>query len=609
MKITPAHDPNDYAIAQRHELEVIDILDDHAVTTEAVGPRFSGRERLAARAEVVAALDAEGLLEEVAAYRHAVGHCSRCDTMVEPRLSMQWFVSMRPLAERAAEAVRQRRTTFIPESQTGPFLDWLDNLHDWCISRQIWWGHRIPAWYGPDGQIEVSREDIDREGWVQDEDVLDTWFSSQLWPFSTLGWEHPGSDTPELATWYPTSTLVTGYDINTFWVSRMLMIALWFTDDVPFRTVHNHGLVRDEHGKKMSKSFGNVIDPLDLIDRYGADATRFALLRSAAPGTDVPLAEEWVEGSKRFANKVWNAARFALSNLAGTRPGQLPGSDELELEDRWILSRLQAAHTQVDAAYARYDWPVVARGLYHFVWDELADWYLEAVKVRMYGEDEAAAGVARGVLAVVLDDVLRLLHPMMPFVTEALWRALTGEQGGRASLMVADWPTGRHGLADPQAEQDFGVIMSLVTEMNRFRSQNGIPPKARFEITVASAQRDVLAAHPAIVSSLAGLERVRLVDALEERAGTSTVSFDGGRAQVDLAGLIDVDAELARLRKERDKAAADRERVEAKLANEAFVERAPAEVVDNERAKHERLRSSIAELEERIGSLEALDRA
>ena len=606
VKVTPAHDPNDHEIGQRHDLAVIDILDDDAVTTEVVGERFAGLDRFEARRRVTAALDEAGLLGEVEAYRHSVGHCSRCDTVVEPRLSLQWFVAMRPLADRAAQAVRDGRTVFVPEAQTKPFLDWLDNLHDWCISRQIWWGHRIPAWYGPDGQIEVSREDLDREGWVQDEDVLDTWFSSQLWPFSTLGWEHPDSDTPELRTWYPTSTLVTGYDINTFWVSRMLMIALWFTDDVPFHTVHNHGLVRDEHGKKMSKSFGNVIDPLDLVDKYGADASRFALLRSAAPGTDVPLAEEWVEGAKRFTNKVWNAGRFALTNLDGTRPGALPAREQLALEDRWILSRLTAVRAEVDAAYGRYDWPVVARGLYHFVWDELADWYLEAVKVRVYGDDQAAAEVARRVLAVVLDEVLRLLHPMMPFVTETLWRALTGADGGRDSLMVAAWPSGSQELADPDAERGFATLQSLVTEVNRFRSQNGIPPKARFELTVATDEPALLEAHAAVVCSLAGLDGLRVVDALAERAGTSTVQFAAGQAQVDLAGLIDVDAELARLRKERDKAAEDLKRVEGKLANDSFVERAPAEVVQHERDKRTRIHASIAELEERIGSLGAL---
>ncbi len=607
VKITPAHDPNDHAIALRHDLEVIDIFDDHAATLDVVGERFAGLDRFAARQQVKDGLEAAGLLVGVEEHTHSVGHCSRCKTVVEPRLSDQWFVSVRPLADKAARAVREGRTRFVPESQTKPFLDWLDNLHDWCISRQIWWGHRIPAWYGPDGQIEVSRTDLDREGWVQDEDVLDTWFSSQLWPFSVFGWEGPDSQTPELETWFPTSTLVTGYDINTFWVSRMLMISLWFTGEVPFRIVHNHGLVRDEHGKKMSKSFGNVIDPLDLIDAYGADATRFALLRSAAPGTDVPLAEEWVEGTKRFANKLWNAGRFALSNLEGTRPGHLPHLDDLTLEDRWVLSRLEAARAEVDVGFDDYDWPVVSRALYHFAWDELADWYLEAVKVRIYGDDPAAADVARSVLALVLDDLLRLLHPFMPFVTEALWRALTGASGGPESLMAARWPLGRQELRDQASERDFAVIQDLVTEVRKFRSQNHVPPSARFGVVVATSHGDLLERHTGLVTALAGLDAVELVDSLEDRPGTSKVVFGAGEVQIELAGLIDVDAELARLAKELERSRADLARVEGKLANESFVAKAPEDVVAAQRARREEIERVIAELTEQQERLSAVD--
>jgi valyl-tRNA synthetase len=606
VKITPAHDPNDHAIALRHGLDIMDIMDDHAVLTEVVGDRFAGLDRFAARTAVKAALDELGLLLGVDAHEHAVGQCSRCGTVVEPRLSDQWFVAVRPLADKAAQAVREGRTVFVPESRAKPFLEWLENLHDWCISRQIWWGHRIPAWYGPDGQIRVSREDIDEEGWVQDEDVLDTWFSSQLWPFSVLGWEEPGSETPELATWFPTSTLVTGYDINTFWVSRMLMISLWFMDEVPFRVVHNHGLVRDEHGKKMSKSFGNSIDALDLLDKYGADATRLALLRSASPGTDVPLAEEWVEGTKRFANKLWNVGAFALARLEGTRPGDQPDPSSLMLEDRWILSRLEAVHTAVDEAFEAYDWAIVCRTLYHFVWDELADWYVEAVKVRLYGDDEAAAATARQVLANVADRVLKLLHPVMPFVTEALWRALTGASGGPESLMVAAWPDPTPAAADDGAEGQFAVLQDLVTEVRKFRSQNNIAPSARFELTAATSERALLESQADLVASLAGLEGIVVVDELEDRPGTSTIVFAAGQAQVELAGLIDVEAELERLRKELAKTEADLQRVESKLANASFVDRAPAEVVDRERAKGDEQRGTIEQLRERIEALAAL---
>ncbi len=603
VKITPAHDPNDHEMALRHDLEVIDILDDHATTTEVVGERFAGMDRLVARRAVKQALDEFGLLLGVERHEHAVGTCSRCHTVVEPRLSLQWFVAMRQLAEKAAEAVRDARTVFVPAARAKPFLDWLDNLHDWCISRQIWWGHRIPAWYGPDGQVRVSREDVDEPGWVRDEDVLDTWFSSQLWPFSVFGWP---DETPELATWFPTSVLVTGYDINTFWVSRMLMISLWFTGQVPFHVVHNHGLVRDEHGKKMSKSFGNVIDPLDLVDTYGADATRLALLRSAAPGSDVPLAEEWVEGTKRFANKLWNVGGFALSRLEGVRPGALPDRSALAIEDRWLLSRLQRIHLEVDAAYDAYDWATVSRTLYHFVWDELADWYVEAVKVRLGGGDAEAAATARQVLANVADRLLRLLHPVMPFVTEALWRALTGAPGGRDSLMVADWPAPDPALIDEQAEADFAVLRELVTEVNRFRSQNGVAPSARFELVVASDRRALIDEHAPLVAALAGVSAVVTTDALHERPGTSTIVFPAGRAQVDLAGLIDVGAELARLAKLRDKARSDLVRVEGKLANDGFLAKAPEAVVAKERARREELVDTLTELERRHDELSAL---
>ncbi|MEX2324358.1 MAG: valine--tRNA ligase, partial [Nitriliruptoraceae bacterium] len=602
VKITPAHDPNDYAIAQRHDLDIIDIFDDTAVTTDVVGAAFAGMDRFEARDAVVDALADAGLLIGVEHHEHAIGHCSRCNTVVEPRLSDQWFVSMRPLAEKAAEAVRNRDVVFVPESSTKAFLEWLDNLHDWCISRQIWWGHRIPAWYGGDGEIRVTRDDVTDDGWVQDDDVLDTWFSSQLWPFSVFGWP---DETPELATWFPTSTLVTGYDINTFWVSRMLMISLWFTGQVPFAVVHNHGLVRDEHGKKMSKSFGNVIDPLDLIHTYGADATRFALLRSAGPGTDVPMAAEWVEGAKRFANKLWNAGRFALANLDGTTPGALPTSG-LALEDRWIISRLTQVHHDVDTGYDAYDWPVVARGLYHFIWDELADWYLEAVKVRIYGDDADAAAVARHVLANVLDRVLRLLHPFMPFLTETLWRHLTGAAGGRDSLMVAEWPTEAFGAADAQAEADFAVIQDLVTQINRFRSQNSIAPSAKFDVRVASNQQSLLDTHADLVCSLANLSAITPVDAVVETAGASTIVFAAGQLQVDLAGLIDVDAECARLEKERDRIDTDIAKVAGKLANDSFVQRAPADVVARERERHAQLEHHRQQVVAQLTTLQAL---
>jgi valyl-tRNA synthetase len=602
VKITPAHDPNDHAIALRHDLELIDIMSDDGTLTDVVGERFAGLDRFEARRQVKEELDALGLLIGVETHEHAVGHCSRCDTVVEPRLSDQWFVEVRPLADKAAQAVRDGRTRLVPDRFTKSFLDWLDGLHDWTISRQIWWGHRIPAWYCPDGHITVDREDPTRcaecgkDQLEQDPDVLDTWFSSQLWPFTTLGWEGPGSDTPELRTWYPTAVLETGYDINTFWVSRMLMIGLWFLDEVPFEVIYNHGMVRDQYGKKMSKSFGNVIDPLEFIDEFGADALRFALFQHTSPGTDVPLAAEWVEGAKRFTNKLWNIVGFGLRVLGDTRPGELPDRADLALEDRWILSTLERTRAQVEEAYATWDYARIAGALYHLAWDEVADWYLEALKPRVYGDDEAAKATARAVLARVLDDLLRLLHPMIPFVTEELWRALTGAEGGTDSLMVQPYPTGRPADLDEPAETAFEAIRDLVTEVRRFRSQNGVAPSARFEITVASSARSVLEAHATLVASLAGLSGVVFVDTLEERPGWSSIVLSGGQAQVELTGLIDLEAEVARIDKELDKARGDLAKVDGKLANQGFVDRAPAEVVQQQRDRQVELTRTIEEL-------------
>jgi valyl-tRNA synthetase len=612
VKVTPAHDPLDHAIAERHGLEVIDVLDDDAVVTEA-GGRFVGLDRYEARRAVKVALEAEGLLVKVEPYTHAVGHCSRCGTMVEPRLSDQWFVAVAPLAATAVAAVRTGAVRCVPERFTGPFVEWLENLHDWCISRQIWWGHRIPAWYCPDGHVTVARTDPDAcaecgsAAITQDEDVLDTWFSSALWPFTTLNWP---DDTPELETWYPTSVLVTGYDINTFWVSRMLMMGCRFLGEVPFHLVHNHGMVRDQHGKKMSKSFGNVIDPLDFIDRFGADALRFALLERSAPGQDVPLAEEWVEGARRFANKLWNAARFALGTLDGTRPGELPDDADLALEDRWVLSRLEACRERVDRATAvgEFHWARGGQALWEFAWDELADWYLEAAKVRLYGDDGAARETAQRVLAVVLDDLLRLLHPYMPFVTEALWRSLTGAAGGTESLLTAAWPGPRRGR-DVEAEERFAVLQDLVTELRRFRAEHQVAPSRRFPATVVTERRELLEPQWALVTSLAGLSEVTLAAGADDADGTARVVFGTGEVLIPMRGVIDLEGELERLRKELDNAEAEKARAEDKLANDQFVERAPAEVVQRERDKVAEWDRIAAQTRDEIAELEALGAA
>ena len=599
VKVTPAHDPNDYDIGQRHNLEAIDVMTDEARINVNGGP-YAGLDRFEARATIKQDLEKLGLLEKVEERVHSVGHCSRCRTIVEPRLSDQWFVAVETLAERAAAAVREGRTTFVPTRNAKGFLDWLDNLHDWCISRQLWWGHRIPAWYTPEGEIVVLREDptaeeVQERGLRQDPDVLDTWFSSQLWPFTTLGWP---DDTPDLKTWYPTSVLVTGYDINTFWVSRMLMIGLHLRDEVPFHTVMNHGLVRDRFGKKMSKSFGNVIDPLELIERYGADALRFALLRAASPGQDVPLAEEWVEGARRFANKLWNATRFVITQL----PGGLAADTDLDTldlqpEDRWILSRLEAARAAVDEAYACYDLGRAGQTLYQFIWDEFCDWYLELAKLR---DDAAVAAV----LTAVLDTSLRLLHPLMPFVTEELWRTIQG--GGEVSLVHAAWPEAAIQRRDPTAEERFAALRDTVTALRRFRADHGLSPAARIDVFAMAPDGDRLLLEAGLdaISRLAGVEAWAFASSREEVTGpVAKVVAATAELFVPLAGLIDLDEARERLQRELVKAQAELARAEAKIGNAAFVAKAPEAVVAAEREKVTDWQVAIDKLQAQLAEL------
>ena len=603
VKVTPAHDPNDYEIGLRHGLEMIDVMTDDAAINANGGP-YEGLDRFEARTRIQADLDALGLLVKVEPHTHSVGHSSRTKVPIEPRLSDQWFVDVGPLAEKAIAAVNDGRTTFVPERMSKQFIAWLENLHDWCISRQLWWGHRIPAWYDAEGGIHVLREDptdsqIAELGLThQDEDVLDTWFSSQLWPMTTLGWPEA---TPEYEKWFPTSVLVTGYDINTFWVSRMLMIAMHLLDEAPFRTVLNHGLVRDEHGKKMSKSFGNVIDPLDLIESYGADALRFALLRQAPPGQDVPLAEDWVEGGKRFANKLWNVARLVMDRAGDTTVGTpLPLVAELPLEDQWILSRLEATRLEVDAAYDAYDVSPAARGLYHFIWDEFADWYLELAKLR---DDEAS----KVVLVTVLDGVLRMLHPVMPFVTEAIWRALTGADD-ETSLMRSSWPA-QLTPRDEAAETSFGAVQEVVTALRQVRAEYGLPPKTHITVSAVCGGdvQQVLAAGQDGICRLAGVDDWTFVDTAPTGL-VGKVLAAGAELYVPLEGIVDAGEELDRLKRELADAENEKRRAEGKLGNESFVSKAPDHVVAAERDKvaHwadaiEKLRAQIAELDQHAG--------
>ncbi|HYY80414.1 MAG TPA: valine--tRNA ligase, partial [Actinomycetes bacterium] len=524
LKVTPAHDPNDWEIAQRHGLPAVNVLTEEAEVNQN-GGRFQGLDRYAARRAVKQAMDELGLLERVDEAPHAVGHCYRCRTEVEPRLSLQWFVATRPLADEAVAAVRSGETRFEPARYEKTFFAWMEGIRDWCVSRQLWWGHRIPAWYCPDGHVTVTRQDpaacaeCGAGELAQDEDVLDTWFSSGLWPLSTLGW--PG-ETGDLAAFYPTSVLVTGYDIIFFWVARMLMLGCHFRPPAPFRVVAIHGMVRDAQGKKMSKSFGNVIDPIELMDRYGTDALRFALVRGANPGSDVPLAPEWVEGARNFANKLWNLGRFVLGEAG--RAGEAGRSGEVRvlggsggalfappvdraLADRWLLSRLERIRAQVTATYDRYDPAEAARLLHAFAWSELADWAVELAKPRLAAGD-ADAGRAWAALAYALDVTLRLLHPIMPFVTEELSRALTGAE----TVTLGPWPAARPGDLDPGAEAAMADLQSVITALRSFRAEHRVPPERRPRLQLVPADERQAALFRGEADSLRRLARLEAVE-------------------------------------------------------------------------------------------------
>jgi valyl-tRNA synthetase len=599
VKVTPAHDPNDFEIGQRHGLENLVVLDERGVIT--VHGQFEGLDRFEARPAVVAALREEGrIVAEKRPYVHAVGHCQRCDTVVEPRLSMQWWVKVAPLAAEAAAAVRDDRVRIHPKELEPRYFQWMDNLRDWCISRQLWWGHRIPVWYGPNGEIVCVGPDeqdpgTEAEGWRQDPDVLDTWFSSALWPFSTLGWP---DDTEDLRKFYPTSVLVTGYDILFFWVVRMMLFGPYAMKDrgpegsVPFHTVALHGLVRDQFGRKLSKSLGNGIDPLEWVAKYGADATRFTLARGANPGVDLATGEEWCQASRNFCNKVWNATRFALMN--GATVSGVPEREKLSTADRWILSRLTAVTAEVDALMEDYQHAKACDALYHFAWDEVFDWYVELAKAPLNAGGERAEAT-RAVLGHVLDATLRLLHPYIPFVTEELWKTLTGGE----TIVTAAWPTAEDSLRDPAAEAEILALQQAVTEVRRFRSDQGLNVGQR--VPGRLALQGSLAAHEGDLRSLA-----RLTDPAEDFAATATLKTAQATVELDLSGTIDVGAERARLTKDQTAAAKEIAQANAKLGNAAFLAKAPEAVVDKIRT---RLATAEADLNRIQAQLEALPEA
>ncbi|WP_438388130.1 valine--tRNA ligase [Actinopolyspora saharensis] len=605
VKVTPAHDPNDFEIGHRHDLPMPTVMDERGRIAD-TGTRFDGMDRFEAREAVREALRAEGrVVAEKRPYVHSVGHSSRSKEPIEPRLSMQWFVKVGPLAEAAGDAVRDGRVEVHPPELAKRYFDWIDNLHDWAISRQMWWGHRIPIWYGPNGEVVCVGPDErppEGEGWRQDEDVLDTWFSSGLWPFSTMGWP---DDTPDLRKFYPTSVLVTGYDILFFWVARMMMLGLYGMSDrapeeaVPFRRIALHGIVRDKHGKKMSKSSGNTVDPLQWIDTYGTDAVRFTLARGANPGADAPMSDEWVAGARSFVTKLFNATKFALGKEAFA-PERLPDRETLTDADRWILDRCDALVTEVDELLEDFQFAKSVEALYHFTWDEFCDWYVELSKVQLDEGGERAEST-RAVLGHVLDVLLRLLHPTIPFVTEALWTALTG----RESVVIAEWPTPEGTPADTAAAERIDAVRKLVTEIRRFRADQGLKPNQKVAAELAGIEAVGIAEHEAAIRTLA-----KLTEPGDNFGASSSmrVGLQDGEVAVgvDLSGAVDIAAERNRLAKDLEAAQKELSGTEQKLNNPSFTEKAPAEVVDKIRSRRE---SALAEIERINTRLESLPEA
>ncbi|MEU6564714.1 valine--tRNA ligase [Nocardia nova] len=636
VKITPAHDPNDFELGLRHNLPMPTIMDKTGKIADS-GTEFDGMDRFEARIKIRERLAGEGrIVAEKRPYIHSVGHSERSGEPIEPRLSMQWWVKVESLARAAGDAVRSGAVKIYPASQEPRWFEWVDNMHDWCISRQLWWGHRIPIWYGPEGEtVCVGPDEQAPEGWVQDPDVLDTWFSSGLWPFSTLGWP---DDTPELTKFYPTSVLVTGYDILFFWVARMMMFGMFVSDDpvitagkdpeqeqVPFGDVFLHGLIRDELGRKYSKSKGIGVDPLLWIDEYGADATRFTLARGAQPGSDLSVGPAHVQASRNFITKLFNATKFALMN--GATPGELPERSTLTDTDRWILDRLDEVRAEVDSSFDRYEFGKACEALYHFAWDELCDWYLELAKVQ-FAEAESDGGVrgpsvvarsaasgpeahaadqraasTRIVLGHVLDSVLRLLHPAIPFVTESLWHALTDGAAG-PSLVIADWPQAAGAATDTVAAQRITDLQKLVTEIRRFRSDQGLTDKQKVAAKLAGIEAADLTGQLGEIASLARLTEpgadFAATAAVEVRLSGATVTVE-----LDTSGTVDLEAERRRLEKDLAVAQKDLSATTAKLGNEDFLAKAPENVVAKIRTRREVAESEVARIGVRLEQIAA----
>jgi valyl-tRNA synthetase len=600
VKMTPCHDPNDFEVGQRHNLEQILVLDSNARIIN--GGKYNGLDRYEARKAIVADLEALGLLVKIEEHSHNVGECYRCGTTVEPITSPQWFVKMQPLAEEALAVVEDGRIQFVPERFVKIYNNWMTNAHDWCISRQLWWGHQIPAWYCADcGHVTVSRTDpteceqCHSKNITRDEDVLDTWFSSALWPFSTLGWP---DKTPELDYFYPTSVLVTGYDIIFFWVARMIFSGMEHMKMEPFKTVLFHGLIRDAQGKKMSKSLGNGVDPIEVINTYGADALRFNIVTGNSPGNDMRYYPERCEAMRNFANKIWNASRFVMMNLTIDK-NELP--EKLELEDRWILSKLNALTREVNENMEKFELGIAADKIRDFIWDSYCDWYIELTKPRLNGDDEALKLSAQKVLLYVLIETLKLLHPFMPFVTEAIWQALPHE--GEA-LMIEKYPEFTESLAFPQDEANFEMIMSAVRAVRARRAEMNVPPSKKPHLLIVTDKTEVFEAGRVYLSKLAYAGELTIQSAAPEGTdGMVAVVTEEAKLYMPLAELVDLEKERERINKELAKAQDELVKTQNKLQNESFVSKAPAQVVNVEREKVEKLTSLIENLKESLNGL------
>jgi valyl-tRNA synthetase len=620
VKVTPSHDPNDFAMGRRHNLEFIQVIGKDAKITDAAPEKYRGLDRYEARKQVVADLESLGLLLKTEDYTHNVGHCQRSGVAIEPLLSTQWFLRMKPLAEPAIAAVREGRTKFVPESAARIYFNWLENIQDWCVSRQLWWGHRIPAWYTPDGEIVVARDEQEARRKLaergadpnvalrEEEDVLDTWFSSQLWPFSTLGWP---DETEDLKKYYPTDALVTGFDIIFFWVARMMMMGLKFMGEVPFRTVYINALILDPEGQKMSKSKGNVIDPLDVFDRYGTDAARFALTAASTAGLTLSLQESKLESARNFANKIWNATRFVLLNcddVLDTQGGKpLDWETELappELADQWILSRLNRVAIEVRDALAGFRFHEAASTLYHFFWDDFCDWYIEMSKPFVTAKEVTPQSTAvKRRIIYVLERSLRLLHPIMPFITEELWQRLPhkGE-----TITLSEFTPGDSARIDERAEREMATVIEVIARLRNIRSTFNIAPSIPLKAQIApadAATRNLIARMEDHIKRLARIEELQIVDKLGSRKGSARAVVGGSEIAVPLEGLIDFEKESARLEKDLNKLINERGGLEKRLSNQDFISRAAADVVETTRARAEELDDQIAKLRAVIEAL------